>query len=116
MTALSDAITAAGTVASGEAAVVTARDAAKPGGSTPAAVQVQIAAIRVAGLALFAAGAPQVQAGLANAALNGWVGRKGFTGQTAGANPQIEGFSLAGVDTVCWALEGLPNPPVQPYT
>jgi len=106
MTALSDALALAATAAGTAAALATATAAGASGGSTQTSRDAFIVAVKAAGAALRAAGAPQVTAGLANAALNGWCGRPGSyaTGVSKGAEG-IEGFSLAGVDTVIWPYE-----------
>ena len=111
MTAWSDAITAATTVAGTKAAALAADAGDAHAGRKPvrgtgsnATVATYYDAIRTQGLALYAAdpsSAGRVQAGLADAGLNGWVGRP--TGVSGAYD--ILGFSLAGDDYVTYPLE-----------
>lgn len=98
----SAAFTLAVNAAAGQAAVAAVITGLGVGGSTSTAVAAHVAAIKAAGAALRAQGAPQVSAGIGDTTRNGWVGRNDGTQGGVHGDEGIAGISLAGVDDVVW--------------
>lgn len=98
----SAAFTLATDAAAGAAAVKTIITGLGSGGDTVTAVAAHVAAIKAAGAALRAQGAPKVPAGVGDTTLNGWVGRSDGTQGGVHGDEGVLGFSLAGVDDVTW--------------